>query len=670
MHFFKTYLYGLPRRQLLTLWDEVRLPHDHTEVRIKDAITMIGYLCIFKPVKTTQVKKRDYFHLRFIDKELDFINISGILHSPSVQAKIPAYFQDTEPPIIGYRYNPSIAGLIFNYKKALDPMVIDSINTANNICSCQNSLYKDNHHNHVITGNLNIVQNDDLRNILKKGPKYRLPRKVNWDTNRVNLMSFLEIYSEKWIQKERKANSDNTLDLSCLQAWKNEIIRLIDKRIEAGKAKLGSFISIYVEGSLKEELNRLHELYVITPADKAQNNIIFTCKTYYITKAQEELSASGSNTYQLTNKSFEDIIQETCQFSSDMGVEVVDTFKQLPVIYWIPKMHKNPTSERFIAGSKLCSIKKLSKLFSKCLKLMLNHLKSYNRVVFDRSGLKFFWIIDNSLDFIDNIKNIKTKHLETYDFSTLYTSLPHTEIKEKFKTIFKKIYARESKTFINVNWNKAYFSSTKNKNFYAFTERDLLKILEFILNNIYVKFGDKIYKQVIGIPIGLDSGQDIANLLLYQYESSYVENLSKRDLNAAKKFSTCDRYIDDLFSADFPDFQNHLPFIYPPELRVNPSFNSYRTVNYLDIKITSDDFSNLTFSIFDKRDDFDFEIVNFPYLDSCIPRKLALGIFLSQLIRYARICSNFEDFSRRALTLSKRLQNQGYKFVELRKLII
>ena len=245
--------------------------------------------------------------------------------------------------------------------------------------------------------------------------------------------------------------------------------------------------------------------------------------------------------------------------------------------------------------------------------------------------------------------NIKTDHLETYDFSTLYTSLPHIEIKRKFKSLFKKIYEREGKEYINVNWNKSYFTSIKNKNFHSFTEKNLVQILDFILDNIYVKFGDHIFKQVIGIPIGLDSGQDIANLLLYQYESSYVKNLSKRDLNSAKKFSTSFRYIDDLSSADFPDFKTHLPMIYPPELVINASSDSLKTVNYLDITIKSDNFSNLIFSIFDKRDDFNFDIVNFPYLDSCIPRKPALGIYLSQLIRYARICSKFEEFSTRAL---------------------
>ena len=198
----------------------------------------------------------------------------------------------------------------------------------------------------------------------------------------------------------------------------------------------------------------------------------------------------------------------------------------------------------------------------------------------------------------------------------------------------------------------------------------MIKILDFILDNIYVKFGDEIYKQIIGIPIGLDSGQDIANLLLQQYEAAYVESLSKRDLVLARKFNNVFRYIDDLFNCDFPEFKQHLPLIYPPELIVNASSDIPNSVNYLDLAISSDLHQNLSFSIYDKREDFDFEIVNFPFLDSCIPRKPALGIFLSQLIRYARICSKFEDFCKRSINLSKRLQSQGYKFHELRKLIV
>jgi hypothetical protein len=68
--------------------------------------------------------------------------------------------------------------------------------------------------------------------------------------------------------------------------------------------------SIHIEGSLKAEPARLYKLYVLTPADKASNNIIFTCKSHYFKKIKEELSGSGNNTYQLSNTTFDNVIQK------------------------------------------------------------------------------------------------------------------------------------------------------------------------------------------------------------------------------------------------------------------------------------------------------------------------------------------------------------------------
>ena len=87
--------------------------------------------------------------------------------------------------------------------------------------------------------------------------------------------------------------------------------------------------------------------------------------------------------------------------------------KDIPLIYWIPKMHKNPIGSRFIAGSKSCSIKLLSKYFSKALKVILNHMKNYSNTVSQRADLNYFWIIENSLEFMDKIKNKDMQHMET-----------------------------------------------------------------------------------------------------------------------------------------------------------------------------------------------------------------------------------------------------------------
>ena len=71
--------------------------------------------------------------------------------------------------------------------------------------------------------------------------------------------------------------------------------------------------------------------------------------------------------------------------------------------------------------------------------------------------------------------------------------------------------------------------------------------------------------------------------------------------------------------------------------------------------------------IYDKRDDFDFDIVNFPFLDGDVPRRPSYGVYISQLIRFARVCSHVDDFNTRNKCLTAKLLKQGYRYHKLRK---
>ena len=71
--------------------------------------------------------------------------------------------------------------------------------------------------------------------------------------------------------------------------------------------------------------------------------------------------------------------------------------------------------------------------------------------------------------------------------------------------------------------------------------------------------------------------------------------------------------------------------------------------------------------IYDKRDDFDFEIVNFPFLDGDVPRSTSYGVYISQLIRFARTSSYVTDFNDRNILLTQKLLKQGYRYHKLRK---
>ena len=82
----------------------------------------------------------------------------------------------------------------------------------------------------------------------------------------------------------------------------------------------------------------------------------------------------------------------------------------------------------------------------------------------------------------------------------------------------------------------------------------------------------------------------------------------------------------------------------------------------LSLSITNGKVSS---KIYDKRDDF--EIVNFPFRDGDVPRSPSYGVYISQLIRFARVCSNVDDFNNRNLFLAAKLLKQGYRYHKIRK---
>jgi hypothetical protein len=108
-----------------------------------------------------------------------------------------------------------------------------------------------------------------------------------------------------------------------------------------------------------------------------------------------------------------------------------------------------------------------------------------------------------------------------------------------------------------------------------------------------------------------------------------------------------------------------LPLIYHPELEVKETTDTASSASFLDLYLEFDDCGQLSTKIYDKRDDFNFKIINFPNMCSNIPASPAYGVYISQLIRYARASSNYSDFLKRHLHLRNRLLDQGYKKIRL-----
>ena len=174
------------------------------------------------------------------------------------------------------------------------------------------------HVTHVVTGDLSIVQNDKLRDLLRKGPKFKEPVSFSWHQNFDIIMDAYEAYARQWAKKE-------DVELDTLSEWIKSIGEVVKRRIRRLKHSVNTRSeSIFRDPDVVRELSRLHENFVIVPADKASNNYTFVCKRHYVDILIEELglhSLPGNPTYNLTDFSASEVLDNHKSVLTSFGIQ-------------------------------------------------------------------------------------------------------------------------------------------------------------------------------------------------------------------------------------------------------------------------------------------------------------------------------------------------------------
>ena len=159
----------------------------------------------------------------------------------------------------------------------------------------------------------------------------------------------------------------------------------------------------------------------------------------------------------------------------------------------------------------------------------------------------------------------------------------------------------------------------------------------------------------------------VAVLFLFCHERDFMINLSSdNQADVIKAFNLTSRYLDGLLNIDNPYFEGMVNQIHPSELQLYKANTSDTEPPFLDLHLSISS-GYVSSKIYDKRFAFDFDIVNFPFLDGDVPRRPSYGVYISQLIRFARVCSYVDDFNTRNKCLTAKLLKQGYRYHKLRK---
>ena len=200
VHIIKTHLFSMLLPQLSSP-QEIALESTNTyfssaEYRVTSIILDISHYRLFKPVKidVPAEKPKHFMKIKFLHKGIDAINLPQLLRSQSVMDKIPSYFKDKEPPIISYQYTNTVANKLFNFSSTLSNLDITNYLSNPQHCQCNTSTFCYEPHGHVITGNLMVIENVKLRELVAKGPKYREPNKINWQSAETMVSNSIDLY--------------------------------------------------------------------------------------------------------------------------------------------------------------------------------------------------------------------------------------------------------------------------------------------------------------------------------------------------------------------------------------------------------------------------------------------------------------------------------------------
>ena len=250
--------------------------------------------------------------------------------------------------------------------------------------------------------------------------------------------------------------------------------------------------------------------------------------------------------------------------------------------------------------------------------------------------------------------------VSSFDFSTLYTKIPHDKLLEVLQKIIDFVFKGGTRKKIAINrGGTAYWVGDRKSSFNKFTKESIINAVSYLIRNCYFKFGDKLFRQDIGIPMGSDPSPFFANLFLYHYESSWLKSIKKTNNTLARKFGNVFRYIDDLLALnDGQSFESFHHEIYPEELQLNKENVDNTETNFLDLHIKIDN-KIFTTMLYDKRDHFGFNITRLPYRNSNIPCRMFYSSIAAECLRIARATSSDTQAIVSIKSLLSRMCNQG-----------
>ncbi len=299
---------------------------------------------------------------------------------------------------------------------------------------------------------------------------------------------------------------------------------------------------------------------------------------------------------------------------------------------------------------------------SKQLNLIIDLLRDKDKT---NKDFKRCWILRKAEDLFDNIKEnqiVFDKMIpQAFDFTTLYTKLPHDKIFENMGIAIQEAWDYFRSLGITAATAATYAELQ--------SPQILMEYVHFIVSNIFIANDeDHVLRQCVGIPMGTNCAPEIANLVLYVYEARYIDSLrSNGRIEEAMKHKFTRRFIDDIITFNTEPIPKEAYDNLEYSKQINDDIQGETSVIYLGAKITHREGKRMQISVFDKAKEWKFKVLRYPSAQSNTPQHQTRGIYIGELRRYQLMVNSIFAFKQAASSLTRNMYIRGNSMRDIKQ---
>jgi hypothetical protein len=620
------------------------------------------------------------FVASFTSKKYDKSGLGSVLRGSTDDWPFDKRFlTDTR---VTYKMNVEAGGHFRNHQAVSLALNLADLPTT---CGCATVDAKYKVNGHVLTTEtdvfLDMIQESErgaVKTLIEiDGSKFRFSLK---DTEalsklRKDLCRFYECCGLRQAQRDKSDKAAVLDNVEDKNHWVNKVYhRVVERVYGTHEAKTISRIP------LKTVMEDIHKIYVIGPVDKNPQKSVIWCRKLYC----DTLAANIAKGFQPDDATPKEVFDFHDQAIKKFGFKAHPCF---PYPYALAKCHKFKEAKstgidpsRVIVGkskSNTVSGEPYEKGGVNSLTELGAHTTNALNSVVDllllqdaKEEIKRCWICRSTQDFIDSASNVNCKEMTTADFEKLYTNLQLDEVIDGVHFAIDRAAQELKRRFATTSLDKIYFSEKgtwiyedKKSNKRHWNIATLKEAVTLLVRNSFLKVGDKMYRQTLGIGMGHEPCPLFANLYLFAKECRWIDytiQMYGKEVVARTydNFRGFQRYIDDLFANVLSHQLPGADCYGDLTLKIT---GEGRQVDFIGVRCQQgNEEGRVCFKVQDKQKNFEFNLIRYPSANSTVPKCISIGCIVGALSRAASCTTQLTDFIEEATGQMRIFVKRGY----------